>query len=330
MRNEFKELRELQNKFNMRKIKQLEYMEGIPVPNIGWLVNEKDIRRRRQEIKLEKLYRDAYLAWDQYYDNCCAQFGSSPVKDAYWSIYALGPYVWKPPIRRKLITHPLPKIGWTITQGDLIRKRQEKEYVWNSHIRKKNKCNIFTYPIHKYVRDMFGKRSLPQKSPTTMEFRRFPALLIPEYELDILVQALLGFPQPMGYREGRSSIILNDDWTINLTKSTHESENIMMDSFLRGFNGKSEQLKKAYEDKQMISVNVDDELEDLLKVYTDAEEHLSQKEKQALETMTSCMKRYLDAQEERRKVTLKLNTLKHKLEVGQREEEVEDEEQDDE
>ena len=163
-----------------------------------------------------------------------------------------------------------------------------------------------------------------------MVFRRFPGLSIPEYELDILVKSLLGFPQPMGYKQGSNNVILNDAWTVNL-RST-EKENIMMDAFLRGFDGQSEKLKKAWEEKQVIGVDVSEELKDLFKVYTDAEEHLSQKEKQALETMTSCMKRYLEAQEERKKVTLKLNSLKHKLAAGQppKEERDEDEEEDDE
>lgn len=67
----------------------------------------------------------------------------------------------------------------------------------------------------------------------------------------------------------------------------------------------------------MIGVDVSDELKDLLKVYTDAEEHLLSKEKSALESVEAVMKRYLEAKDERKKVTQKLNALKQKLAAGQ-------------
>lgn len=91
----------------------------------------------------------------------------------------------------------------------------------------------------------------------------------------------------------------------------------MMDAFLKGFNGQLEQLKKAWEEKQVVGIDVSDELKDLLKVYTDAEEHLLSKEKSALESVENVMKRYLEAKDERKKVTQKLNALKQKMAAGQ-------------
>lgn len=154
-------------------------------------------------------------------------------------------------------------------------------------------CNLLDVPVPKMV------------------FKRFENLLTDEDRLDLLVRALLGFPRAMGYKQGNHCAILDDSWTINL-RTTHK-ENIMMDSFLSGFAGKSEELKKAWEGKQVSEVDISEELKDLLKVYTDAELHLKSKEDQALSSLESVMKRYMDAKEERKKVTLKLNTLKYKL-----------------
>lgn len=63
----------------------------------------------------------------------------------------------------------------------------------------------------------------------------------------------------------------------------------------------------------MIPVDVSDELKDLFKVYTDAEKHLKAKEGSALETLTSYMKRFVEAQEERKKITHKLAILTQKM-----------------
>ena len=63
----------------------------------------------------------------------------------------------------------------------------------------------------------------------------------------------------------------------------------------------------------MIPVDVSEELKDLFKVYTDAEKHLKQKEDSALDSLTSYMKRYMDAQEERKKISRKLAILTAKM-----------------
>lgn len=274
-------LRSLQYELNKRRsaMMEVDYKKGLALPTIRWTINEGDILRRRKEVELNKLYRDAYLAWEGVYNNAEFQkFGTAPVRKAYWSIHAPGPYVWNPNNKKKKARVKTTQV----TPPEIIQH--------------------------------FDKKLLG--TTNTMTFRRFGNLMPPEEILDILVKALLGFPQPMGYKQGNHCAILDDSWTVNL-RSTQERENIMMDSFLRGFGGQSEALKKAWEEKQVIGVDVSDELKDLLKVYTDAEEHLKSKEKSALESLTHCMKRYLEAQAETLKVTQKLNTLKQKLAAGQ-------------
>lgn len=288
-------LRDLQFELNRRRsaMMEMDYKKGLQLPTIRWTINEGDILRRRKEVEMEKLYRDAYLAWKGVYENQDFQrFGTAPVRNAYWSIYAPGPYVWK-----DHIVYKKPRVKTTqITPPEIL--------------------------------EHFDPKLLSTPAPT-MIFRRFGNLLPPEELLDVLVKALLGFPKPMGYKQGNHCAILDDSWTVNL-RSTQERENIMMEAFLKGFDGQSEALKKAWEEKQVIGVDVSDELKDLLKVYTDAEEHLLSKEKSALESVESVMKRYLEAKEERKKVSQKLNSLKQKLAAGKPCPSCEDEEDEDE
>ncbi len=278
-----KSLRELQYELNKRRsaMMEIDYKKGLKLPTISWTIKEGDLIRRRKEVELNKLYRDAYLAWEGVYENQDFQrFGTAPVRNAYWSIYAAGPYTW---------------------DGKIVYKKKK---------------TITTKIRPPEILEHFNHKLLSTPAPT-MIFRRFGNLMPPEEALDILVKALLGFPQPMGYKQGNHCAILDDSWTINLRSTNEESGNIMMDSFLKGFAGQAEQLKKAWEEKQVVGVDVSEELKDLFKVYTDAEEHLKSKEKSALESLTHCMKRYLEAQAETLKVTQKLNTLKQKLAAGQ-------------
>lgn len=249
-----------------------------------WVINEKDIIQRRQEVELAKAYKDAYLAWDNYYKRCEDdyykehRFGIAPVKDGSLYVSNPGPYVWKDHIVYK---KPCVK-KIQVTPPEVVR--------------------------------FFDKILLTK--PPTMVFKRYDNLLSPEENLDILVKALLGFPKPMGYKQGNNCAILNDSWEIDW-RTTRE-ENIMMDAFLRGW-GKPEELKKAQEAKRM--VNVTEELNDLLRVYTDAEEHLKDKEEQALSSLEGAMKRYLNAKEERSKMTQKLSVLTQKMSMAEEEEE---------
>jgi hypothetical protein len=99
-------------------------------------------------------------------------------------------------------------------------------------------------------------------------------------------------------------------WVVNLRATG--KEDIMKDAYLKGFGEKSEELRKAWEGHKM-EVDVSEELHALLKVYTDAEEHLKSKEMCSLDAMTIHMKRYLEIREERMKVTSKLASLKKKI-----------------
>ena len=87
----------------------------------------------------------------------------------------------------------------------------------------------------------------------------------------------------------------------------------MMDCLIKALKALSEE-RKIYEEKNKMSgIDVGDELKDLLKVYTDADEHLRRKETDALNSLSSYMKRYLDSVEERKKVSEKLFNLKAKI-----------------
>lgn len=188
----WKSLRDAQYRFNKIKSAQLEldYKEGLQLPTIKWTINEGDIIRRRKEVELNKLYRDAYLAWKGVYeDQEFQRFGTAPVRNAYWSIYAPGPYVWNPNNKKRK-----PRVKITQVQPPEILEH-------------------------------FNSKLLSTPAPT-MVFRRFGNLLPPEETLDVLVKALLGFPKPMGYKQGNHCAILDDSWTINL-RSTQERERIL-------------------------------------------------------------------------------------------------------
>jgi len=268
------------NKIDMM---DLDYKQGLALPTIGWTITEGDLRKYKIERNLQNVYRDVYLDRGDYYRNNdigsqdFQWLGTAPVRDAYWG-YAPGPYVWK-------------------------------------DNKKKPACVKTTQITPPEVLQHFDKHLL--STPTkTMVFRRFPNLMPPEEALDILVKALLGFPQPMGYKQGSNSMILNDSWMVNL-RPTKERENIMIDAFLRGFGHQFSELKKSKESYDMNGIDVSDELRDLLKVYTDAEAHLLSREKSELDVMTVYMKRYLEIQGERKKVTDKLSCLKKKIADGQ-------------
>lgn len=118
----------------------------------------------------------------------------------------------------------------------------------------------------------------------------------------------------MGYKEGNHCAILDDSWTVNLRSTREESENIMMASFLAGIGGCDEKIKNQLQGNKMISVDVSQELKDLMEVYMEAETHLKGKEANALITMTHYMKNYLKVQEERIKISNKIFTLNTKME----------------
>lgn len=238
------------------------------MPTNTWTINQADIVRRREEVKLAKIYEQAYLVWRDSMNMEFQNFGTSPVKTAYWNVSSNG-----------------------------------KGYVWKSNKLDEKSC------VKSTQSDLFSHGP-------TMVFRRYPPLSVPEYQMDVLVHALLGLLDQPDHNQRYSTMLLNEAWTINLSSSKQQKEDVMIDAFLRGFGGKQEQLKKSWEDKYVNGIDISVELDDLLKVYTDSEEHLKQKEQQVLEVLTVQMKRYVSVQEDRMKVSKKLEALKCKLSSG--------------
>jgi hypothetical protein len=190
-------------------------------------------------------------------------------------------------------------IRWTVNEGDVLRQRKETQ-------------------LENLYRDAcLGWKGFYGDS----EFNRlgnpparngYQTICAPE-DLDVLVKALLGFPPPMGYKQGNNNKILNDSWTVNLRSTREESENVMMDAYLKGSTSQFKEIQKAWENMKMFGIDISEELKELLRVYTDAEQHLINKEKSALEAMTYNMKKYLEAQEQRQKLTDKITALNKKI-----------------
>ena len=83
-------VRDLQYEFNRRQsvMMELDYKPGLKLPIYCWTIKEGDILRQRKEVKLSKLYRDAYLAWKGVYeDQEFQRFETAPVRAAYWSLW---------------------------------------------------------------------------------------------------------------------------------------------------------------------------------------------------------------------------------------------------
>ena len=146
-----------------------------------------------------------------------------------------------------------------------------------------------------------------------VRFKMYPRLSdgLEDNQLSVLARALLGFKYPFPQRLYRESKIINDAWMVNLK---FKKENVMMESFLRGF-GKdvSEDLKKQWGVKSSQEIDITDEIIELTKIYQDAEAHLKKKEEAELDCMESYMKRYLQVKDEREKVSDKLKSLLDKV-----------------
>jgi hypothetical protein len=84
----------------------------------------------------------------------------------------------------------------------------------------------------------------------------------------------------------------------------------MSDEIMKGF----QEYLNQHSEERMASIDITYELKDLLKVYIDAEEHLCEKESDALHTLSVYMKKYLEVKEEHLKVSKKLSALTLKLE----------------
>jgi len=200
---------------------------------------------------------------------------------------------------------------------------EERKYIWKKGdaymvMKYESLCDYFgTSP----VRDAYwGWNTPPNKHANTMVFRRYPNLL-PEKDRDILVKALLGNKENVGYRFSNNNAILNDSWVVNLRTT---GENILMETLLKQLR---EQLKEAVEQHEgkMVQGDVTEELHDLRKVYVDAEKSLKEKEAYALKNLQHYMKQYIEAAEETKKITFKLKILESKLHGEKQDDEGDDE-----
>ena len=182
---------------------------------------------------------------------------------------------------------------------------------------------LLSHPIPETIKKLFGKE--PERNPSTVVFRRFPRLELSDHigiPEDILVKALLGLLDDIGYKFAQGAAILDDSWQVNLREN--KKVDLMLDMFLRGFDGKSEELKKLWENKMMVDVN--EELKDLLKVYKDAAEHLQKHEGYRLTSLVSAMKDFIKVHEESKEMQRKLATLVQKLDPNKQNECDEDDE----
>lgn len=282
---------DLQTEYNKRMSKMMN--------TIKWKIHKDEVEDYKTRLNAQ--YRESKKAWDMYwtrevekesdtlskvYLNSLGygraenmeyeRFGTSPVKNAYWA-----PIIGKEAVGKVYI---------------------EAEYGSEQPVR------FLTSTQNS------GRRRIPENGKgSTMTFKRFPSLLPPDcvgIPENILTKALLGLLDEIGYRFAQGSAILNDSWQINLRET--KKGNLMLDMFLRGFDGKAEELKKAWE-KQNMGVDVHDELHDLLKVYKDAAEHLASQEKHRLQSLVSCMKDFIKVYEDRKEMDRKYNTLVSKL-----------------
>jgi hypothetical protein len=204
------------------------------------------------------------------------------------------------------------RFRWSVNQVDAYRKAHEyHERFGSAPVRDSywafGTPGVYTVPAE--VRDLFNNALTTP--PHTLVFRRLENLM-PEKK-DILLEAFLGFQDIVGYRFANHIAIVDDAWVLNLRTT---KENYMMEAL----------LKRMKDMVNMPGIDVGEELKDLLQVYTDAEVHLKEKEASALEVLTSYMKRYVEACDERKKVSSKLYNLKLKLAKPRQEEEDEDEE----
>jgi len=146
--------------------------------------------------------------------------------------------------------------------------------------------------------DHFNHRDL--LSPT-VKFMRYPPLSLPEdvYCGSELVKSLLGIDKSIGYNLRDKECL--EKWLVNFKKRKDP------------MNDMEKELDRLWRATGNESVDVKEELEDLHKVYMEAEEHLKHREANALEQATFAMKKFLEVQEERKKISNKLSNLKTKM-----------------
>ena len=133
-------------------------------------------------------------------------------------------------------------VRWVINERDVEKHRRERA------LRKQ-------YHIDTEVTRWFDKVLL-EKPVARMVFRRYEPLSIPQHDLELehpLTKYLLNVHDQIICEFKTGNAILNDAWVINLANV--KKENLMLDMFLRGFNGKSEQLKKSVESRMQVDVS---------------------------------------------------------------------------
>lgn len=204
-------------------------------------------------------------------------------------------------------TSPVLNTYWKISDGiDPPSERLEYEEI-----------NMFDKPeIYQVSSDTFNKKLLSNPKPKlfssaspTMVFRRYNNLLAPTENLSLFTRMFLGKKDTLGVKFAMNQAVLDDSWKINLVDSPEDYKP-------RGVIETVRSLQYEYNKRKGMQMQISDmtnELNDLLKVYDDAEKHLREKKESLLTSHESAMKRYLEAKEEHLRVLTKLNTLRDKL-----------------
>lgn len=159
----------------------------------------------------------------------------------------------------------------------------------------------------------------------TVKFMRYPMLddSVGVASRNILHQSYLDRFKNIKYKFERKNVLLDDDLQINII-------NTESDKNMREWANKKliEALSMTTKEKEMFNeepIELTEELKDLVRIYSEAEEKLKNRETGNLETLNYQMKHYLKAKEEREVITIKLRNLLNKLENIKPEEDDEEE-----
>lgn len=127
----------------------------------------------------------------------------------------------------------------------------------------------------------------------------------------------------MGAKFALAQAICSDSWVVNLRTTYKESENLLMDVFVKGLRDIKEELTKEWEGKtpekpkvnKMYELNMTSELQDLHKVYKDAVTMVNSRQSSNLRHMVDTMRRFIEGYDEQEKYTQKLAELEKKLAI---------------
>lgn len=174
-------------------------------------------------------------------------------------------------------------------------------------------------PTPRMLSAMFGSSHPVRQHSSTMTFRRYPNLGTPETRENVLVNSLLKKRRTLACKFAKAKAICDDSWVVDLTQP--EKRNTLMDSYFRTLRQPQQETK---------AVDVSQELMDLMKIYSDAHEQLSTRERYAHSSLVDAMRTYLEVYDERRAIADKLSTLKSKIIDPNRQPDEDDEDGDDE